>query len=149
MYIRRRCFLVFWLGARSGGTNSPAKHYSSIVNIHCFPSGPGAKFEGLQRAADESGTGPCAQPMRLPGDPCRVGPKPGQKAAPRTISKQGGASAASDPRAKCGKTYIKLPMTRRKIENWKKKTISPRPRVCYYKSARMVCQWSVQWLHNC
>lgn len=75
---------------------------------HGLPPGPGAKFEGLQRAADESGTGPCAQPMRLPGDPCRVGPKPRQKAAPRTISKQAGASAASDTRAKCGNTDILL-----------------------------------------
>lgn len=62
--------------------------------------GPGAKFEGLQRAADDSGTGPCAQPMRLPGDPCRVGPKP-RMTTPKTISKQGGGGA-SDPRAKCG-----------------------------------------------
>lgn len=69
------------------------------------PIGPGAKFEGLQRAADASGAGPCAQPMRLPGDPCRVGPKPG-KAAPKTISKQAGVSAASDPRAKCGETLL-------------------------------------------
>ncbi|XP_022122506.1 uncharacterized protein LOC110998261 [Pieris rapae] len=61
-------------------------------------SGPGAKFEGLQRASDESGTGPCAQPMRLPGDPCRVGPKP-RMTTPKTISKQGGGGA--DPRAKC------------------------------------------------
>ncbi|KAI5632553.1 hypothetical protein NE865_14727 [Phthorimaea operculella] len=62
-------------------------------------SGPGAKFEGLQRAQDESGTGPCAQPMRLPGDPCRVGPK-SNFSVPKTISKQG-TGGAVDPRAKC------------------------------------------------
>ncbi|CAG9133063.1 unnamed protein product [Plutella xylostella] len=45
-------------------------------------SGPGAKFEGLQRAADVSGSGPCVQPLRLPGDPCRAG---GRVAAPRSM----------------------------------------------------------------
>ncbi|XP_075982272.1 uncharacterized protein LOC142980651 [Anticarsia gemmatalis] len=70
--------------------------------------GPGAQFEGLQRAADESGSGPCAQPMRLPGDPCRVGPKPG-KSAPKTISKQGGAGGG-EARAKCETTSAVPPL---------------------------------------
>ncbi|KAI8441164.1 hypothetical protein MSG28_009402 [Choristoneura fumiferana] len=51
-------------------------------------SGPGAKFEGLQRAADDSGTGPCAQPMRLPGDPCRVAPKQRIDVVSGTASRQ-------------------------------------------------------------
>ncbi|XP_063366241.1 uncharacterized protein LOC134654695 [Cydia amplana] len=71
-------------------------------------SGPGAQFEGLQRAADESGTGPCAQPMRLPGDPCRVAPKQ-RMATSRTISKQGGGGG-SDPRAKCETTSAVPPL---------------------------------------
>ncbi|KAL4720954.1 hypothetical protein ACJJTC_012416 [Scirpophaga incertulas] len=70
-------------------------------------SGPGAKFEGLQRAADESGAGPCAQPMRLPGDPCRVGPKP-RHTTPRTMSKQ--PSAGAEPRAKCETTSAVPPL---------------------------------------
>ncbi|XP_021202066.2 uncharacterized protein LOC101738382 isoform X2 [Bombyx mori] len=72
-------------------------------------TGPGAKFEGLQRAADDSGSGPCAQPMRLPGDPCRVGPKP-RMTTPRTMSKQGSAGAGSDPRAKCETTSAVPPL---------------------------------------
>lgn len=79
----------------------------TTFEVVAFIPGPGAKFEGLQRAADESGSGPCAQPMRLPGDPCRVGPKP-RKAAPKTMSKQAGGGAGSDPRAKCGKTTLLL-----------------------------------------
>ncbi|KAF9417481.1 hypothetical protein HW555_005404 [Spodoptera exigua] len=79
-------------------------------------TGPGAKFEGLQRAADESGTGPCAQPMRLPGDPCRVGPKP-PKSAPKTISKQAGGAAASDPRAKCETTSATPPLGRTEYQD--------------------------------
>ncbi|KAF9814485.1 hypothetical protein SFRURICE_000212 [Spodoptera frugiperda] len=79
-------------------------------------TGPGAKFEGLQRAADESGTGPCAQPMRLPGDPCRVGPKP-TRSAPKTISKQGSGGAASDVRGKCETTSATPPLGRTEYQD--------------------------------
>ncbi|XP_023943814.1 uncharacterized protein LOC112049972 [Bicyclus anynana] len=71
-------------------------------------SGSGAKFQDLQRAADESGVGPCAQPMRLPGDPCRVGPKPRMTTA-KTISKQG-ATAGQDSRPKCETTSATPPL---------------------------------------
>ncbi|CAK1589339.1 unnamed protein product [Parnassius mnemosyne] len=71
-------------------------------------SGPGAKFEGLQRAADDSGVGPCAQPMRLPGDPCRVAPLH-RMTTPRTISKQS-SGTVSDPRPKCETTSVVPPL---------------------------------------
>ncbi|CAH2055945.1 unnamed protein product, partial [Iphiclides podalirius] len=70
-------------------------------------SGVGSKFEGLQRAADDSGSGPCAQPMRLPGDPCRVAPRL-RMTTPRSISKQ--APAGADPRAKCETTSAMPPL---------------------------------------
>ncbi|XP_048481237.1 uncharacterized protein LOC119694369 [Plutella xylostella] len=57
-------------------------------------SGPGAKFEGLQRAADVSGSGPCVQPLRLPGDPCRAG---GRVAAPRSMPGLMSRGGGGDP----------------------------------------------------
>ncbi|XP_068623220.1 uncharacterized protein [Battus philenor] len=70
-------------------------------------TGPGAKFDNLQRAADDSGQGPCSQPMRLPGDPCRVAPKM-RMTTPKTISKQ--ATGGADPRAKCETTSAVPPL---------------------------------------
>ncbi|GBP48044.1 hypothetical protein EVAR_83747_1 [Eumeta japonica] len=59
----------------------------STYQVDYCESGPGAEFDNLRRAADESGQIPCQAPLRLPGDPCRVGPK---LRAPRvaSISKQ-------------------------------------------------------------
>lgn len=78
--------------------------------------GQGAQIEALQRAADESGTYPCAQPMRLPGDPCRVGPKP-RMSTPRSISKQGGAATAADTRPKCKTTSAMPPLGRTEYQD--------------------------------
>ncbi|CAH0719299.1 unnamed protein product, partial [Brenthis ino] len=70
-------------------------------------AGPGAQFDNLQRAADASGVGPCAQPLRLPGDPCREGPAP-RRATPRTMSK--GPQSAGETRAKCETTAAVPPL---------------------------------------
>ncbi|KPJ01384.1 PREDICTED: uncharacterized protein LOC106120809 [Papilio xuthus] len=79
----------------------------TTYHVDFCESGPGAKFDNLQRAADESGSGPCSQPMRLPGDPCRVAPKI-RMTTPKTISKQAGGGP--DPRAKCETTSLVPPL---------------------------------------
>ncbi|XP_041969090.1 uncharacterized protein LOC121725954 isoform X2 [Aricia agestis] len=84
------------------------RNKTSYMIDYC-ETGPAAQFAALQRAADVSGTGPCSQPMRLPGDPCKVRPAP-KRVTPKTISKQGASNQAMETRSKIETTTVIPPL---------------------------------------
>ncbi|KAK5643980.1 hypothetical protein RI129_007825 [Pyrocoelia pectoralis] len=66
--------------------------------IYEYPSAP---YDELLRTAGMEGLAPCAEPVKLPGDPCRPNQKP-IAFRPATISKMQGGAESSGEGKPCG-----------------------------------------------